>query len=164
MTDAPVTANAAMVAGLDYPMFVVTAAAADKVSGCLAGFVSQCSIDPPRYVVCISRENHTFPVAARSAGLGLHLLGTDQHALASLFGELTGDHADKLARVAWRPGATGAPLLAACAAWVEGRVLDRLDLGDHVGHLIEPIAGGRGDHPGQLHLRQVRDLDPGHPV
>lgn len=153
-----------MVATLDYPMFVVTAAAGTEVSGCLAGFVTQCSIGPPRYVVCISKENHTYSVAVRASGLGLHLLGRDQHQLAALFGELTGDRTGKLDRVAWRPGGTGAPLLAECAAWVEGRVLERLDLGDHVGHLIEPIDGGRGPHPGQLTFSQVQDLSPGHPA
>lgn len=153
-----------MVAELDYPMFVVTAAAGKETSGCLAGFVTQCSIHPPRYLVCISEENHTFPVAARSVGMGLHLLGRDQHALAGLFGELTGDRTDKLARVAWHPGVTGVPLLDECAAWVEGRVLERFDLGDHVGHLLEPLDGGAGTHRGQLRFRQVRDLDAGHPA
>lgn len=164
MSEVPASANAPMVARLDYPMFVVTAADVEEVSGCLAGFVTQCSIDPVRYVICVSKENHTFPVAARSAGLGLHLLGTDQRELAAAFGELTGDRTDKLAGVPWRPGVTGAPLLADCAAWIEGRVLERWDVGDHVGHLVEPIAGGAGTHLGQLAFRQVSDLRPGHPA
>lgn len=157
-------ANAAMVRRLDYPMFVVTAADEEEVSGCLAGFVTQCSIEPVRYLVCISKLNHTYRVAARSAGLGLHALGADQHDLAARFGERTGDRTDKLAGIDWRPGATGAPLLAQCAAWVEGRVLDRVDVGDHVGHLLGPIAGGKGPHQGELLFSQVRDLDPGHPA
>lgn len=164
MSDDPAAASAAMVAAGDYPMFVVTAAGGGEVSGCLAGFVTQCSIHPPRYLVCLSKENHTFPVAARATGLGLHLLGRDQHALASFFGELTGDRADKLAQVGWRRGTTGTPLLSECAAWIEGRVLDRIDLGDHVGHLVEAVAGGRGRHPGQLLFSRVRDLHPGHPA
>ncbi len=43
MTDAFTELTAAM----DYPMFVVTAAAAGEQSGCLVGFATQCSIDPP---------------------------------------------------------------------------------------------------------------------
>ena len=164
MNDPTSAANHAMVERLDYPMFVVTVADGDEASGCLAGFVTQCSIEPARYLVCISKENHTYPVAARSAGLGLHLLGSSQHELAAVFGELTGDRADKLSRVQWRPGATGVPLLAECAAWIEGTVLDRLDLGDHVGHLVEPFAGGPGTSAGLLTFSRVHDLSPGHPA
>lgn len=164
MSDASEAAAAAMVGRLDYPMFVVTAADADGPSGCLAGFVTQCSIHPPRFLVCVSEKNHTAPVAERSAALGLHLLGADQHDLASVFGELTGDRTDKFSGVTWHPGVTGAPILEECAAWVEGRVLGRHDLGDHVGHLVEPVDGGAGDHPGELTFSQVRDLEPGHPA
>jgi flavin reductase (DIM6/NTAB) family NADH-FMN oxidoreductase RutF len=45
-----------LVAGLDYPMAIVTSAAAeDDRAGCLVGFTTQCSLNPPRYLVCISR-------------------------------------------------------------------------------------------------------------
>jgi hypothetical protein len=37
---------AALVAELDYPMCVATAASGDDVDGCLVGFAAQCSIAP----------------------------------------------------------------------------------------------------------------------
>ena len=153
-----------MVARLDYPMWVVTAAAGGERSGCLAGFVTQCSVEPAWFFVCISKKNHTLGVAARASSLGLHLLGEDQHDVAGVFGELTGDSADKFALVDWHEGATGAPLLSRCAAWVEGTVRERVDVGDHVGHLLEPAAGGGAGSPGQLLFSGVRDLKPGHPA
>ena len=76
---------------VDYPYYVVTVRAPDAdMSGCLAGFVTQCSIHPPNFLVCISKVNHTLSVAERSPGMGLHLLGADQSAMACLFGEETG--------------------------------------------------------------------------
>ena len=39
---------------------VVTAAAGDDREGCLVGFATQASIDPPRILVCLSVENATF--------------------------------------------------------------------------------------------------------
>ena len=81
---------------VDYPFYVVTVRAADaNMSGCLAGFVTRCSIDPPNFLVCVSKRNHTFPVAERSSAMGLHLLGDDQVDLARLFGEETGDLVEK---------------------------------------------------------------------
>lgn len=153
-----------MVARADYPMYVVTAADGDERSGCLAGFVTQCSIHPARFLICVSKENHTAPVAERSPALGLHLLGADQVETASVFGELTGDRTDKLALVAWHRGSTGVPILDDCAAWVEGPVLERFDLGDHVGHLVTPVAGGGAGRRGQLTFSRVRHLQPGHPA
>lgn len=158
-------AMAALVDRADYPMFVVTAFDGAEASGCLMGFLTQCSILPARLLVCISKENRTASVAAGSRGLGVHLLGEDQLAMAAVFGEGTGDRIDKFERpdVAWHPGVTGAPIVEACAAWVEGTIRARFDLGDHVGHLLDPVAGGGGGAGGLLRYGQVRDLRPGHP-
>ena len=156
-------AAAALVGRVDYPMFVVTTIAETEPSGCLAGFVTQCSIIPARFIVCVSKKNHTFGIASRAETLGVHLLGRAQLDIARVFGELTGDHADKFALVNWRSSATGVPLLEKCAAWFEGRVLDRFDVGDHVGHLVEPVAGGGGGAEGELWYSAARRLHPGHP-
>lgn len=156
-------ASAAMTGRLDYPMFVVTAASGGEAGGCLAGFVSQCSIVPCRFVACISKENHTLRIALDAGALGLHLLGEDQMDLASVFGELTADRAGKLDLVDWHAGETGAPVLDQCAAWVEGPVVARVDFGDHVGHVVEPVAGGAGRRTGELWYSAARHLRPGHP-
>lgn len=148
----------------DYPLYVVTAGVGDEVSGCLAGFVTQCSIRPPRLLACISKQNHTYRLAERAAGLAVHLLGEDQHDLASLFGEQSGDVADKLGRTPWTPGATGAPILTDCSAWVEGHVLWHASAGDHEAFVITADAGGAEGHPGQLTLRAAADLQAGHPA
>src|SRR5579863_1733043 len=102
-----------------------------NLSGCLAGFITQCSIQPPRFLVCISKLNHTYFVAEQAKALALHLLGDDQTELASLFGESSGDAICKFDHVGWHTGNKGAPLLDACAAWLEGVVLDRFSAGDH---------------------------------
>ena len=52
---------------LDYPMFVVTTRAGDEPAGCLVGFASQVSIRPPRFLVGLSKRNHTYRVARRPA-------------------------------------------------------------------------------------------------
>ncbi len=65
MTDQDnVPAFEALAGSMDYPMFLVTVSAGRDRSGCLVGFVTQCSISPPRLMVCLSKKNHTFQVAA----------------------------------------------------------------------------------------------------
>lgn len=152
---------------LDYPMFVVTAVheQTGERSGCLVGFATQCSIDPARLLVCLSRTNHTYRVAARAPLLAVHGLGSQDGDLAELFGTRTGDEIDKFARCAWYPGPRGVPLLRRCGYRVVGAVLDRFDLGDHDGFLLRPVevsAGGQGQRP--LMFSAVRDLSAGHPA
>ena len=149
----------AMVAEVDYPLFVVTTAADDEVSGCVAGFVTQCSIEPPRFLVCISKQNHSYLVAEKAAGLALHLLGAEQLEMASLFGELSGDVADKFSQCEWRAGVTGAPVLTDCAAWIEGRILHHFSVGDHAAFIMTTDHGESGPRSGQLTV-----LEAGHPA
>lgn len=151
-------------AELDYPMYVVTAAdaAGGDRAGCLVGFASQCSIDPTRMVVWLSKRNRTYRIAQRTDTVVVHLLRASDHELAALFGGTTGDETDKFGEVAWRPGPGGAPVLAECD-WFAGRVLSQVDGGDHVGLLLEPVGGevaGSGAVP--LGFQAVRSIEPGH--
>jgi flavin reductase (DIM6/NTAB) family NADH-FMN oxidoreductase RutF len=151
---------------LDYPMFVLTVPGADRgpPSGCLVGFATQCSIAPPRVLACVSTANHTYRSAARVGVAAVHLLTVDTRDLAVLFGTETGDEVDKFARCAWSQGPEGVPLLARCPAWLAGRIDARLDLGDHHGLLLAPIAVGPGADREPLMLSAVASLTAGHPV
>ncbi|MGP3690202.1 flavin reductase family protein [Streptomyces sp. IBSNAI002] len=152
---------------LDYPMYVVTAAAGDEQAGCLVGFASQCSIDPPRFMVWLSRANRTYRIARQASHLAVHALRKDQKRTADLFGEQTGDDVDKLERIAWRLPAHGtAPVLADAGAWFVGRIEELLDGGDHVGFLLSPVEQSPPGpaRPPLLLFSDVQDLTPGHPA
>ena len=158
----PTETLGALTAALDYPMFVVTAAAGGSRAGCLVGFTTQCSIDPARFLVCLSRRNHTCRVAADAELLAVHVLDRDQRALAELFGTETGDDVDKLARIAWTEGPSGTPLLDDCPNRFVGRVVDRFDAGDHLAFLVEVVEAWSADPGPLLTFQSVRDLEPGH--
>ncbi|MBW3619127.1 MAG: flavin reductase family protein [Actinobacteria bacterium] len=147
---------------LDYPMAVVTTASADERSGCLVGFMTQCSVDPPRFVVFLSDKNHTYTTALDADGLGVHFLHHDQRDLARLFGATSGDWSDKFDRCRWREGPLGVPVLEDVRHWVVGEITERVLGGDHVGFVLRPVAA-RADGPfEQLSFLDVRSLDPGH--
>jgi flavin reductase (DIM6/NTAB) family NADH-FMN oxidoreductase RutF len=153
-----------IIASIDYPMIVVTAARAGERTGCLVGFHTQCSIDPPRWLVCISKANHTHRIAQQTGRLVVHVLRDDQRDLAELFGETTGDEVDKFTRCRWHDDPEGVPVLDGCD-WFAGSIAQRLDLGDHTGHLLDVTDAGVADlHAPRLGFQQVRTLDPGHPA
>ena len=110
---------------LDYSMLIVTAAAAGHRAGCLVGFATQCSVDPPRYLVCLSRKNRTFRIAQHSDGLIVHFPSPQQSRLVELFGGETGDEVDKFERCSWRPGPGGVPVLDGVKGWIAGPVVGR---------------------------------------
>jgi len=151
------------VAGLDYPMFIVTVADphSDERAGCLVGFTTQCSINPLRFLVCLSQANYTYRVASKSRILAVHALGAGQHELAALFGEETGDEVDKFTRCRWTAGPEGTPLLNDCPRRLIGHVEGRFDLGDHTGYLLAPQQqAGLAAPP--LMMSAVHDLEAGH--
>jgi flavin reductase (DIM6/NTAB) family NADH-FMN oxidoreductase RutF len=144
-------------------LVVVTAAHNGERSGCLVGFHSQCSIDPVRYAVWISRLNHTYPIATRSDHLGLHFLDESDHDLASTFGGMSGDDVDKFAGVEWSVGDFDVPILTNCKTVVIAtRVTCLDDGGDHVGIVCEPVASAV-ERFRPLRLLDVQDITPGHP-
>jgi len=152
----------AFVAGLDGPVFIVTVSHADTRAGCVIGFGSQVSIDPPRFLACLSDKNRTYRVAAAHAEhLGLHLVPPQRCDLAALFGGTTGDDVDKFDHCAWHEGPRGVPILDACPDWFAGRVLERRPLGDHVGFLLEPVAAAY-EGAGALALSRAQAIEAGH--
>ncbi len=82
-------------------------------AGCVIGYAAEASIDPPRFLVCISKVNATFPVAMRAARLAVHALARGDVALAELFGGQTGDEIDKFSRCDWVAADDGTPILTA---------------------------------------------------
>ena len=154
----------AFVGGVDYPMYVATVAVGDVRAGCLVGFATQTSIHPPRFLVCISGVNATARVASKASHVAVHLLGPHQRDLAELFGEQSGDWADKFATVGWHEGPGGTAVLDGCPATLVGAVVERLDLGDHEGYLLAPVEVTGDSRADVLTFQQLRDLDPGHPA
>ena len=108
-------------------------------TGCLATYVTPCSIHPPRFMVFTSHENLTHEAVERSGVLAVHPLTEGQEAWVERFGLQSGRTADKFAGVDWELGETGAPLLADALGFVEGTVAASLDCGDHTARLVEPV-------------------------
>ncbi|WP_412033705.1 flavin reductase family protein [Mycobacterium sherrisii] len=144
-------------------MFVVTTQANGTAAGCLVGFACQASIRPPRFLVGLSTQNHTYRVAAQATHLAVHVFDVEHIDVVEFFGSHTGDRTDKFARCRWHVGPAQLPILEDAAAWFVGKIVDRFSLGDHVGHLLRPLDG---DPPAELEqwvsFGDVRTLEPGH--
>src|SRR3954454_15589138 len=158
---APVRTVHELVSQLDYPMFIVTVAARGERAGCLVGFATQCSINPPRFLLCLSDKNRTFRIAQHARVLVVHLVPQDAEELAQLFGSRTGDDVDKFARCAWTPGPEGTPVLDGCSNWFAGRVLRKLPAGDHCAFLLDPFHAVSDTSQGHFTFHRARRIEAG---
>ena len=150
---------------LDYPLFIVTATDGERREGCVIGFATQCSFEPPRFLACLSRANRTFRLARDVDALAVHVVPRAQAQLAELFGGETGDDVDKFARCDWQPGPRGLPILDGCPSWFAGEVSARHDLGDHVGFLLAPFEARFAGDGAALAFQAVKEhIEPGHPA
>ena len=161
MTDVERTVHR-WVGEIDYPMMIVTAATGTERAGCLIGFSTQCSIDPLRFVVCLSDKNRTYRVAQDASALGVHLVPADREDLVALFGSNTGDDIDKFERTGWHPAGDGTPIVDGCPNWFVGRVLHRVDAGDHQAIVVEPVEAAAGADVRQFPFHRAKRFEPGH--
>lgn len=167
MTGDPVRGSFQAIAErLDYPMFVVTATDGIERAGCLVGFATQCSIEPRRMLVCLSKQNRTAVVAREVDSLVVHVLRSGDRDLAVRFGELTGDEVDKFAGLDVTVAPGGAPVISGLD-WFQGDVHARHDLGDHVGYVLDveaTVGAAIRARESPLGFQQVHGLEPGHPA
>ena len=143
-------------------MVVVTTCELGVRAGCLVGFHSQSSIDPPRYCVWLSKANHTYRVALRAPRLAVHALTSADAALAEHFGTLSGEDVDKFTGHAVTER-DGLPLLDALPHRLIGTRLAMLDLGGD--HVCVELGVDVVCDPGPfapLRLDAVAHLRPGH--
>jgi flavin reductase (DIM6/NTAB) family NADH-FMN oxidoreductase RutF len=160
--DASKTFNSLM-AELDYPMFILTTVGEDgERSGCLIGFATQISIKPPRFLAGLSHRNHTYRVAQSAELLGVHFVPEHEDGLAELFGGETGDEIDKFERCEWHEGPGGVPMVDALPNRFVGRILERVDAGDHDAVILEPVAAERPEPEEELTFHRAKRIEPGH--
>jgi flavin reductase (DIM6/NTAB) family NADH-FMN oxidoreductase RutF len=154
---------AALIASLDPPMAVVTTASDRERAGCLIGFHAQSSIAPERYVVWLSKANHTLRVGVHARHFGVHFLAEEDLELARLFGSKSGDDVDKFEHCAWQPGHEGVPVLTDCPhRFTATRVALLDDGGDHICLVLQPVEIAAASPFRPLRLSRTTDFTPGH--
>jgi flavin reductase (DIM6/NTAB) family NADH-FMN oxidoreductase RutF len=120
-------------------VYVAGVAAGERRKAFTAAWVMPVSFDPPLLALGIN-PNHASCALLREGGcFSVNVLRRDQADLAAWFGAPR--QADKLAKVAWRPGQSGAPLLDDALAHFECHVVSETPAGDHVLVVGRVVAG-----------------------
>lgn len=108
---------------------VVTAGGKQGPVGFTATSLASVSIDPPMVSFAVGRSASAWHTLARSTTVAVHLLAEDQDWLAGRFAT---SGIDRFAKLDWRHGPRGEPLIDDCAAYLTCRVVRHVPAGDHV--------------------------------
>jgi flavin reductase (DIM6/NTAB) family NADH-FMN oxidoreductase RutF len=126
---------------------IVTAAAGDRVHGMTVSAFASVSLSPPLVLVCADKTSNTLELLEAGRVFAVNVLAADQQALSVRFASKKDEHL-RFQGVAWRRGATGAPLIEGTVASLDCRVVAAHDAGDHVIYV------------GQVEAAEVRAGEP----
>ncbi len=87
------------------------------------------SLDPPLVAFAPSRTSKSWPRIEGSGAFCVNVLSAEQEEVCRLFAQ---SGADKFRGIGWKPATSGSPLLADCLAWIDCRIEDTHDAGDHL--------------------------------
>lgn len=136
---------------------VVTSRGPDgRPCGLTANSVVSVSLRPLLVLVCVGREAASHACIVDGGSFAVSILGRRHEALARRFAEQ--ERSSRFEDLAYRAEITGSPVLADALAWLDCRVTDVHDAGDHsivVGEVLaceahggEPLVFFRGEYRG----------------
>jgi len=105
-----------------------------EMHGLTANAFTSVSLVPPLLLVCVDKNAESYPCFDETRVFTVNILAHDQEALSRKFAVSGGD---KLQGVAYHTGANGAPILDGALAYVECKVVQEFDGGDHTIYLGE---------------------------
>lgn len=143
---------------IPYGLYVLTArtdGAGLGINAATVSWLSQASFDPPRIVVALGNGSGIWHGVQAAGAFAVNVLGTGQKALASSFFRQVDPEGDVLAGHRFHAGVTGAPILDDVPAYLECRVVQTLDAGDHTFFLADIVAAGTQNELGALTMAET---------
>lgn len=122
--------------------------------GMTANAVTPVSLEPLLMLFCAAKASRTHDMIQRSGLYAINFLGLEMRELSERFAR-DGSEDERFTGLLYSPGVTGAPIIAGNIGWLECKVVNEFDGGDHTIFVAEVIAGesGGGDplvfHRGQ---------------
>ncbi|HVN64398.1 MAG TPA: flavin reductase family protein [Candidatus Binataceae bacterium] len=108
--------------------------ASGELHGLTANAFTSVSLVPPLLLVCVDKKAESYPCFEESKVFTVNVLAADQEAHSRRFAVSGGN---KFEGVSYRPGANGAPILDGTIAWLECKVINTVDAGDHTIYIGE---------------------------
>jgi len=112
-------------------LFIVTLARDGRETGLLASWVQQCSFKPPLVAMGVKKDSKLYGQLMATKQFSLSFLESGQKDIAFAFFKPVSVDGNIISGQAFETAETGAPIISAAPAWVEGRVVGEVQVGDH---------------------------------
>jgi len=133
---------------IPYGLYVLTAEGSDgQVGAATVNWVTQASFEPPLVVVGVKADSSIHGLIKSSRAFALNVLGKGQQQLAFAFFKPATRDGNTISGEPFRRGTTGAPILEKTPAFVDCRLIDALERGDHTVMIGEVVDAGVAQAP-----------------
>jgi flavin reductase (DIM6/NTAB) family NADH-FMN oxidoreductase RutF len=127
---------------IPYGLYVLTADGPSGTAAATVNWVTQVSFTPPLVAVGVKADSAAHGIIKETSAFALNVIGKGQQALAYTFFKPAARQGSTLSGEPFRPGVTGAPILASAPAWVECRLVATVERGDHSVFVGEVVGAG----------------------
>jgi flavin reductase (DIM6/NTAB) family NADH-FMN oxidoreductase RutF len=129
---------------IPYGLYVLTVVGKEgRVSAATINWVTQASFNPPLIALGVKADSSAHQLVKEAGVFALNILGKGQQAAAFAFFKPAEVQGDKISGEPFHTGATGAPILDNCPAFLECRLVETIEgKGDHSVFIAEVIEAG----------------------
>ena len=138
---------------LSYGVYILSSVNEGEYCVSTITWVSQASFEPPMISVCIKRNSASYEIVKKRGEFILHLLGDNQKELASTFFKPTNFENEKLNGQEFSLD-NDLPLLKDIPAYIQCKVVEILENGDHPLFLAEVVDAKINNDSNPLELRK----------
>jgi flavin reductase (DIM6/NTAB) family NADH-FMN oxidoreductase RutF len=128
------TAEAAKKAALlmiPYGLYVLGTKQGDDIDAGTVNWVTQCSFKPPLVAMGVKKDSRLYGQLMSTKQFTLSFLESGQKDIAFTFFKPVSVEGNIISGQQFETAQTGAPIISAAPAWVEGRVVGEVQVGDH---------------------------------
>jgi flavin reductase (DIM6/NTAB) family NADH-FMN oxidoreductase RutF len=126
---------------MPYGLYVIGSRAGDRRNGMTLNWATQVSFDPKLIAISVENESLTNELIRDSGAFTLSVIDREDRAIVRKFTKPVEVDADAktMNEIPFHDGSTGAPVLDQAVAYVECKVRQNIDVGDHTVYLGEVV-------------------------
>jgi len=133
---------------IPHAVYILTAEdKAGKVGAAGITWVTQASFSPPLIMVGVKADSLSHQIIRETGVFALNFLGKDQQDIAYAFFKATEREGDAIGGQPFTAGQTGSPILENAIAFVECKLVDTVEKGDHSVFVAEVVNAGVNQEP-----------------
>lgn len=123
-------------------VYVISTRHEGRVNAMTAAWVARASFDPPLVTVSVGSTRFSHGMIKASGVFAINVLSLDEILIGKHFGLKSGKKTDKFANMSFDTKATGSPILKEAIAWLDCKVVNSVEAGDHTLFIGEVLDGG----------------------